>query len=109
MTDVFIKLINILNAAKAATPYWPDLDAYEERLLDELMIAWDAADSAVTVSDAVILIRGISKSTMHKKVKLLVAAGVIMLVPSPVDSRSKLIVPTALTRQYNTALTEHFK
>ncbi len=95
----YVRFLNLLGALRS-DPASPQLDPLERELLDLLAQRW-AGDVKVTVLDAMHSgVAGMSPSTVHRRLKTLKAAGLIMQVPDDADNRIKYLMPTDRSREY---------
>lgn len=95
----YVRFLNLLGALRN-DPSAPQLDPLERELLDLLAQRW-ADDVKVTVLEAMHSgVAGMSPSTVHRRLKTLKAAGLIVQVPDDADNRIKYLMPTDRARDY---------
>jgi DNA-binding MarR family transcriptional regulator len=95
----YVRFLNLLGALRN-DPSAPQLDPLERELLDLLAQRW-ADNIKVTVLEAMhSAVAGMSPSTVHRRLKTLKAAGLIVQVPDDADNRIKYLMPTDRARDY---------
>ncbi len=102
--NAFFRFVHLMHAVREL-PGMPRIDPIEERMLHALIEMW-REDSAPSVLQAMQLDFGVSPTTAHRRLKTLRTKGLIELRPQPGDSRSKLVVPTALAMDYFNRLSD---
>lgn len=96
--NAYIRFVNLMRAI-SVLPSGITLDAQEERLLQELAVRWDRRER-VPVHEAIALLPDGSASTGRRRLKTLVAKGLIALEENPQDGRVKDVVATRSGRDY---------
>lgn len=95
----YVRFLNLLGALRN-DPANPQLDPLERELLDLLAQRW-ADNVKVTVLEAMHSgVAGMSPSTVHRRLKTLKAAGLIVQVPDDADNRIKYLMPTERAKHY---------
>ena len=101
---LYLRFLNLVRALDNV-PKFPVLDATEERLLSQLALAWETGKS-VTVLQTMSMESGVSPTTIHRRLKSLKKKGVIELAMDESDNRIKYVLPTQLSIDYFTTLSD---
>lgn len=96
--NAYIRFVNLMRAI-AVLPAGITLDAQEERLLQELAVRWDLGE-CVPVHEAIALLPDGSASTARRRIKTLVAKGLIALQDDARDGRVRCVVATRAGSDY---------
>ena len=88
----YITFLNLVNAVDDLG-IGKMLDAIEERLLDQVILAF-SQDHEILVGDLLVLSHIGSQATLHGRVKNLVASGYIKPMTDASDGRRTILVPT---------------
>jgi len=94
----YLRFLALLKTARTS-PGFVDLDTLEERLLNLLATVWHA-DEKITVLKAMSICSDVSSTTIYRRLKLLRAKGLIVLVNDEVDNRIKYVTPTQKAFQH---------
>ncbi len=97
-SKTYLKFLDMVQALREGQSF-PSLDPLEERLLNQLATQWGNG-ARVTVLEAMAMSADASARTVHRRIKILQAKGVIELDPDPADSRVKYVVPTRQAARY---------
>lgn len=97
--------LHFLETTKQVAEKFPmkHIDPVCKLMLEEIAIGV-ARNQPLKVSDAIELKSIASRSTLHRKLSLLIDAGLIKLVASSLDKRTKLLTITATGAAYFAAL-----
>lgn len=95
----YVRYLNLVDAV-LGQPDTPNLNQSERALLDFLARRW-AVQQPITVLETMACgVDGMSKSTVHRRLKSLCRSGMIELQADAQDNRIKLVTPTALALSY---------
>ena len=104
MKNVSSNTINYIKFIKATEAFrqsivFTSIDFIEEKLLQNIIINWYFG-SPNTVSETLDAVKGISNSTLNRRLKNLRKAGMISQVADEIDNRIKYVHPTELCIEY---------
>lgn len=97
-SNLYLRFLNLVRAVESGDGF-PSLDVTEEKLLQNLALAW-ASENAVTVMETMKMDAEMSPRTVHRRLKSLSEKGLVALQHDEEDSRVKYVVPTALSTEY---------
>jgi hypothetical protein len=98
LADAYLRLMQLTRALREL-PGSPSLDANEIELLNMLAIEWRAGRPC-TVRGAMGIAALGSPATLHRRVKKLMASGMIEVRKDPDRLKAKLLVPTSAALEY---------
>lgn len=111
MKNAYIRFLNLLTKVEQSAPI-QDIDIVAKHLLDMLFLKHHAGES-LTVTDAMNLLSVASPATIHRKLDILHAAGLIEFKFRNGNRRTKYLEPTPLAevhyKQLEDALISSFK
>lgn len=96
--SVYIRFLHLVKALREV-PSFPDIDSMEERLLNQLALAWNTG-AKVSVMEAMQMLPDASSTTVHRRLKTLRKKGIISLAVDEADNRVKYVMPTLEAQQY---------
>lgn len=96
--NLYVKFLNLVDAIDSNQAF-PALDATEEKLLQQLAVAWGAG-KRVSVLETMNMDANVSSTTIHRRLKSLSQKGVINLEMDAQDNRVKYVLPTKLANEY---------
>ena len=99
--------LNFLETTRQVADQFPmkHIDPVCKLMLEEIALGV-ARNHLLKVSDAIELKSIASRSTLHRKLSILIEAGLISLTSSSVDKRTKLLTITATGVDYFSALSK---
>lgn len=98
-SQAYVRFLNLVDAIMGE-PDVPQLNASERVLLDFLARRW-AAHQPITVLETMACgAEGMSRSTVHRRLKSLSRLGMVALQSDERDNRVKFVVPTAKSLAY---------
>ncbi len=92
-TLTYMRFLNLIGAV-LDDPTVPNLDSLERELLNLIAQRWAGGDEMTVLEAMKSGVSGMSPSTVHRRIKRLVAAGMIKLRIDDHDNRIKYLTPT---------------
>lgn len=93
-----IRLLNLLGAIRALSPF-DVMTADEEELLRDLIVRWHSAED-IAVSEIMRDLAGVSETTAYRRLISLRDKGLVSLRVDQTDRRVKFVEPTKLAEDY---------
>ena len=93
-----IRLLNLLAAIRGLSPF-DVMTAEEEQLLRGLLVRWHEA-KAISVSEIMANMTGVSATTAYRRLIGLRDKGLIHFRVDTADKRVKFVEPTSLAKEY---------
>ena len=102
MSTSYLRFLNLASAIRDMNLF-PKMDSVEESLLNSVALA-AANKNPLTVLQAIEILPNVSKSTVHRRLKVLRKSGLVELLGDVRDERIRYVMPTQLAQRYYEAL-----